>query len=157
MAVDHARFGDPPSSDLTVKSILMDATLAQLIMHFAEHQSERSPSGRAFWNDSELWAALEERTGRRLQRNVLARARGRLVDLGLLVAVGQHDHLGVQLEHYSLPTIQLHLFDDADNGGGQVIEFASEPRCTECGQRAIHWPGCPKAPVERKPRERRAT
>lgn len=24
-----------------------------------------------------------------------------------------------------------------------MIEFADEPRCPLCGQRAMHWPGCP--------------
>lgn len=115
--VDHARFRDPPSSDRTVKSILMDATLAQLILDFAEGQGNRSPSGRAFWNDTELWAWIEERCGRRRQRNVIARARGRLVALGLLVEVGQYDYDGFPLEHYSLPTIQLRLFED--DGGGK--------------------------------------
>ena len=99
---DHARFTDPLSSELTVRSIVRDGSLAALILDYADDMQRQSP-GRAFWNDSELWAALEARTGRRFQRNVLAKARHRLVKLGLLVDVGQHDHLGVDLEHFALP------------------------------------------------------
>jgi hypothetical protein len=94
---------DPPSSDRTVKSIVVDGFYAQLIMDYAEEQTASSPSGRAWFNDTEIWLALEARLGRRLQRNVIARARGRMVELALLVPVGAHDYDGTSLEHYALP------------------------------------------------------
>jgi len=102
---DHARFTDPRSSERTVRAIVVDVSYAELIMRHAEHVTSSSPTGRAWFTDTELWRACEAMCdGRRFQRNVIARARGRMVKHGLLVPVGEHDFEGVRLEHYALPT-----------------------------------------------------
>ncbi|HRA86088.1 MAG TPA: hypothetical protein PLT40_17265 [Ilumatobacteraceae bacterium] len=104
---DHARRSDPASSDRTVKSIVKDGALADLILKAMHHRVvywylyETEPSDHAVC-DTYLWERLEARTGRRLQRNVIARARGRLVTDGLLVGVGARDYNGQELEHYVL-------------------------------------------------------
>lgn len=104
---DHARRGDPRSSDRTVKSIVKDGSLAALILkaadwHLANVGWEWADFTDQAFCDTWLWEWIEQFTGRRHQRNVIARARGRLVDDGVLVGVGERNYNGVMLEHYVL-------------------------------------------------------
>lgn len=78
-----ARFTDPRSSHHTVRSIAKDMPLREMILTYAKSRPDHP------WCDTELWRALEESTGRRLQRNVIARARGLLELDGLLTRVGE--------------------------------------------------------------------
>lgn len=101
---DHARRSDPASSDRTVKSIVRDQTLAELIIRAAYFKEANSQLYRydAPFCDTWLWQWIEDFTGRRHQRNVIARARGRLVDDGILEGVGPRPYEGVMLEHYKV-------------------------------------------------------
>jgi len=98
----NARMGDPASSHRTVKSIVKDNSLAALILDYATRRAMATCHGE--FNDTQLWQALEAQTGRRFQRNVLARARGRLVKDGLLVHVGPRTWMSEDLEHYTAVT-----------------------------------------------------
>lgn len=75
-----ARSGDPIGSHLAVASITADADLASLVLWAAGFQNpDRTPV-----TDDDVLELVEARTKRRFQRNVLARARGRLERDGLL-------------------------------------------------------------------------
>lgn len=104
MYVDHARVSDPQSSDRTVKSIVRDTSLAAIILAFAYrlYMTDTNFDYRPEFCDTELWEHAEASTGRRFQRNVLARARGRLVNDGLLKPIGPAMYKGVSLETYRL-------------------------------------------------------
>lgn len=97
MSDAHARMGDPASSHHTVASIARDAPLKELIMA-AVRWKETYPIPQC--NDTWLWEWLETTTGRRLQRNVVARSRNLLAHDGLLVGVGPMDYKGRSIEHY---------------------------------------------------------
>lgn len=75
-----ARDGDPIGSHLTVASICADTALADLIVWACGYHNE----AHAPVTDDDVLALVETRTGRRFQRNVLARARGRLERDGVL-------------------------------------------------------------------------
>jgi hypothetical protein len=97
---DHARMGDPVSSDRTVKSIVADKTLAGAIMRAA---TDMHPVP---FDDTDLLFWIEHDTDRRQQRNVIARARGRLESDGLLVRVGMRVRttgIGRETMHFTLP------------------------------------------------------
>ena len=70
----HARRSDPIGSHLTVASLCADVSLATLILT-AVHiiTDEGQPA-----TDDDVQDWIEHRTRKRQQRNVLARARGRL-------------------------------------------------------------------------------
>lgn len=82
---DHARMSDPVSSDIAVRAIVANTRLADQIMAAAQ-----SFNPVAF-DDTDLLFVIEEATGRRQQRNVIARARGRLEQLGELERIGRRD------------------------------------------------------------------
>lgn len=94
---DHARIGDPASSHRTVISIAGDVPLKELVLE-AVRCKEHHDIPQC--NDTWLWEWLESITGRRFQRNVLARARNRLVRDGVLVGVGAYEYKGKFIEHY---------------------------------------------------------
>ena len=77
-----ARMGDPTASQLTLDSISKDRPLREQIVQWAGLRREP-------WCDTELWRGLEAATGRRMQRNVIARARGLIEADGLIVRVGE--------------------------------------------------------------------
>ena len=77
--------GDPVSSDIAVKAIVANTRLADQIMAAA-----RSFNPVAF-DDTDLLFVIEEATQRRQQRNVIARACGRLEQLGELERIGLRD------------------------------------------------------------------
>lgn len=81
----HARMGDPRSSEDTVRSIDADTRLHDLIMWAAGQHGDCTIQGdrtgqdeRSLFDDTDLLNRIEDWTGRRFQRNVIARARGRL-------------------------------------------------------------------------------
>lgn len=77
----HARVSDPIGSHEKLAEIAADATLARAIeeqARFWDHYPGSSPSGTGWFTDGELTEALELLFNRRLQRNVVARARGLL-------------------------------------------------------------------------------
>lgn len=78
----HARHSDPLSSDFTVKSIAADVRGRELVLQVAA--TFTGP-----WCDTELWEATERLTGRRHQRNVIARTRGLMEADGYISRVGQ--------------------------------------------------------------------
>ena len=100
---DHARMSDPVSSHHTVGSSATEeikpGTYAWDIL---QELSAAFP-----WPlcDTCLWHRIEERTGKRLQRNVLARARGRLVRDRMVVEFGMDrcPREGVDRLHFSVP------------------------------------------------------
>jgi len=94
---DHARMGDPVSSDRAVKSIVADKTLAGRIMAAA---GELHP---VYFDDTDLLEWIESDTEQRQQRNVIARARGRLEANGLLVRVGMRQRSARETVHFTLP------------------------------------------------------
>lgn len=68
----HARHSDPLSSDITVKSIAKDTNLRARILAAALARERLFDA----WTDTELTETIEEHTGVRQQRNVIARTRG---------------------------------------------------------------------------------
>lgn len=99
----HARSTDPYTSDKALKAIAKDGTLMAGIWYFAVHCSTREPYDRVGpFNDSELTEYLEDATGKRQQRNVVARARGLLEDAGLLRQAGVREWDGRELMHYEI-------------------------------------------------------
>jgi len=99
METAHARMGDPRSSEATVRSIAADRSLADLIVSAA--RCECPPE----FDDGDLLEAIERMTGRRHQRNVIARARGLLEPGGNIVRVGprERDDRKVATVHFTTP------------------------------------------------------
>jgi hypothetical protein len=87
MSDAHARRSDPLSSHDTVKSIAKDGTMRGDLLDAA-----RTFPGR--FNDTELWERVEMRTGRRWQRNVVARTRDLMEHDGIFVRVGMASFRG---------------------------------------------------------------
>ncbi len=96
---DHARMSDPVSSHHTVHSIVHEPITTG---YAADILAVMRDGG--MWCDTGLWVSLEQRTGRRLQRNVIARARGRLVRDGLVefVALDTCNHNQEPRMHFKL-------------------------------------------------------
>jgi hypothetical protein len=88
--------GAPRSSEATVRSIATDRNLADLIIE----------AGASFveFDDTDLLEAIEEKTGRRHQRNVIARARGLLEPSGRIIRVGP-----IHRDDRRVPTIHFVL------------------------------------------------
>lgn len=78
-----ARTSDPVQSHITAASIVKDGSLKALILD--------AVSGRWYKfhpvTDDEVWERIEAYTGRRFQRNVIAKARIRMMREGLLMQV----------------------------------------------------------------------
>lgn len=83
--MSHARKSDPVSSHLAVGAIGKDWSLRDLVVRAAR---ELEAEGIEVWSDSELWLWVERLSGRRQQRNVVARARGLVERDGLFERVG---------------------------------------------------------------------
>jgi hypothetical protein len=96
----HARKGDPYTSDQALKAIAKDTTLMNGIWVYASEV--RRQFGHPAFNDTMLTAWLEWHTGRRQQRNVVARSRGLLVQAGLLREAGVQSYDGRELMHYEI-------------------------------------------------------
>jgi hypothetical protein len=102
----HARWSDPSSSDFTVKSIAADVRGRELVLAVAATFDQP-------WCDTELWERTEALTGRRHQRNVLARTRGLMEEDGLIQRVGQWTFRGRPgVVHFIVPgpTTQQEMF-----------------------------------------------
>lgn len=95
----HARRTDPYTSDQALKAIANDGTLMAYIWRFANHCATRD--GGPF-NDSELTEYIEDASGKRQQRNIVARSRGMLEDAGLLRQAGVRVWEGRELMHYEI-------------------------------------------------------
>lgn len=105
---DHARLSDPISSEVAVHAITKNLGLAEQIMLAANrlHPAE--------FDDTDLLDLVESQTGRRQQRNVIARARGRLEKLDDLVRVGIRQRQDRATVHFRLPryTDTLDVLDE---------------------------------------------
>lgn len=100
----HARRSDPLSSDVTVKSIARDGTLKALILDAAATFGLDNRRAPRCWNDTMIHARIEELTGRRFQRNVIARSRGLMERDDLIVRIGAWSYQGRPgVVHFSLP------------------------------------------------------
>lgn len=99
----HARRSDPISSHLTVQSLGKDSSLkAQLItaaLHLEDVLDRRTMT--QIWTDTQLTETLEMMTGRRHQRNVVARTRGLLERDGWFERVGMFDFDGRPQVHFT--------------------------------------------------------
>ena len=82
---DSARRSDPTSSHRAVQAIVRNGSLAEHIIRYAVTWTYRF--GADGLTDDDFLAYIERRTGRRQQRNVIARARGRCERDGYLVRV----------------------------------------------------------------------
>ena len=90
MPTDHARYTDPIQSDITVKSLGKDTSLKSLIYRTVELLQHPHDMTKGVTDDTiTMW--LENKTGRRFQRNVIARTRGLMENENLLMRV--HDHI----------------------------------------------------------------
>lgn len=105
----HARRTDPYTSDQALKAIAKDGTLMAYIWHFAKHCATREPGVRSGpFNDTELTEYIEDASGKRAQRNVVARSRGMLEDAGLLRQAGVREYEGRDLMHYEIQPTKEH-------------------------------------------------
>lgn len=86
----HARVSDPVQSHITVKSLDEDTSLKGLIYRAIKHL-EHAHDGTIGVTDDEIWQYLEAFTGRRFQRNVIARTRGLMINDGYVFQV--HDRI----------------------------------------------------------------
>lgn len=90
----HARRSDPLSSHLTVQSLGRDRSLKAVVVAAALELGT--------FNDTELTDKIEELTGRRQQRNVIARTRGLLEADGWFDRIGMWSYLGRPTVHFQL-------------------------------------------------------
>jgi hypothetical protein len=93
----HARRSDPTSSHVAVAAIGADARLADHIRHAAQRLH---PS---LFDDTDLLELVEEQSGRRQQRNVIARSRGLMENDGQFVRVGMRNRGTRTTVHFRLP------------------------------------------------------
>lgn len=100
----HARRSDPASSHVAVVAIAADAKLADQI-EYAAHRLHPTP-----FDDTDLLELIEEQTGRRQQRNVIARARGLMEQEGRVVRLGLRQRADRRTLHFTLPESQASLF-----------------------------------------------
>ena len=94
-----ARHTDPESSHIAVAAIDRNRTLADHILTAAE---QLEGDCRVPWDDTDLTVLIEQRTGQRQQRNVIARARGRLERHGHLHRIGIKDRDHGRTMHFLL-------------------------------------------------------
>lgn len=105
-----ARRGDPPSSHRAVTAIAADQSLAANIAAAAHRINQ---CGQVAFDDTALLVEIEDALGRRQQRNVIARARGRMEADGMFVRVGERMNAeGLLTVHFRFPWVQLGLFGD---------------------------------------------
>lgn len=104
----QARLSDPPSSHRAVAAIEANFTLQQNILNAA---TNLSACGLTEFDDTMLLNVVEGALGRRHQRNVIARARGRMEREGKFLRVGERENAdGRMTVHYCLPWKQESLF-----------------------------------------------
>lgn len=112
---DHARMGDPTSSDVAVKAIVNNRGLQENVLLAAQSLHP------ALFDDTDLMMWVELHTQRRQQRNVIARARGRLERDGELVRypvlVDRIDPVRKTV-HFRLPRIEDTYPDPLDTESG---------------------------------------
>lgn len=94
----HGRKTDPYTSDQALKAIARNGSLMSEIWWAANDASKK---GWCF-NDTWLTQRLEQYTGRRYQRNIIARARGLMLEAGLFRVVGPVLYEGRELMHYNI-------------------------------------------------------
>lgn len=83
----HARLTDPLSSERAVAAIAKDSRLKDHILHAAERLYP------VWFDDTDLLELVEEQTGRRQQRNVIARSRGLMERDGVFERMGEIQRL----------------------------------------------------------------
>lgn len=102
-----ARHTDPSSSHRAVTAIVSDQSLAENIRAAAHRLTQLRPC----FDDTDLLMEIEDALGRRQQRNVIARARGRMESDGVFVRVGEMTNSdGLDTVHFRFPW-QRTLFD----------------------------------------------
>ena len=112
MTAATARRTDPASSHRAVTAIASDYTLAQNIMGAALRLNQ---CGQQAFDDTDLLCEIEDAIGRRQQRNVIARARGRMESESLFVRVGEQvNREKILTVHFRLPWEQGVLFDRSE-------------------------------------------
>ena len=101
-----ARTSDPSSSHIANAKIAADATLAQHIEHAARSLLPQ------WFDDTDLLVLVERQTGRRQQRNVIARSRGLMERDGKFERVGLVQRSDRKTIHFCLPgEREARLFD----------------------------------------------
>lgn len=83
MTTPHARLTDPLSSERAVAAIAANDTLKNHIIAAAERLYP------VWFDDTDLLMLVEEQTGRRQQRNVIARSRGLMERDGMFERMGE--------------------------------------------------------------------
>ena len=81
----HARRSDPNSSHIAVQNIGRDTSLRD---HIYTAANQLEDAGYRWWTDTLLTELIELNTGRRQQRNVIARARGLMERHGYIERLG---------------------------------------------------------------------
>ncbi len=110
----HARRSDPVSSDQTVKSIAQDQSLRGLVLRGANASwvsHQRQQRVRPSFTDTELTAWIEKVTGKRQQRNVIARTRGLIEKEGHIIRTGTHTVDGRLMVHFVITESGRNLFN----------------------------------------------
>jgi len=97
MSDPHARRSDPLSSHTTVQSLAKAGTMKEKILDAARTLDPP-------FNDTQLWERVELRTGKRWQRNIVAKFRSDMEKEGIFERVGMSDHHGRQLVDFVLTT-----------------------------------------------------
>lgn len=120
----HARRSDPRSSHVAVAAIAADSKLSDHIEHAARRLHP------ALFDDTDLLELVEEQTGRRQQRNVIARARGLMEYEGAFVRVGERNRGDRSTVHFRLPH------------PGEQIEPISHPITAPRFQQVAGWQLC---------------
>jgi hypothetical protein len=97
MTIPHARLTDPISSEIAVAAIAKNQSLKDHIITAAERMHPQ------WFDDTDLLTLVEEQSGRRQQRNVIARSRGLMEREGLFVRVGLVERSDRKTVHFALP------------------------------------------------------
>jgi hypothetical protein len=104
MTSPTARITDPASSHLTVASLGKDGTLKRQVLDAAYQATAfRAYADPAAFDDDDLLLNIEANTGRRHQRNVIARTRG------LLETDGWFERIGLYPRNGHRPTMHFRL------------------------------------------------
>jgi len=97
MTTPHARLSDPLSSERAVVAISKDMTLKDHIVAAAKALHP------AWFDDTDLLIVIENVTGRRQQRNVIARSRGLMERDGMFERIGEVQRGDRKTVHFCLP------------------------------------------------------
>jgi hypothetical protein len=131
----HARRSDPTSSHEAVAAIASNSGLANHILH-AARRLDPVP-----FDDNDLVELVEEQSGRKQQRNVIARARGLMEREGTFIRLGVRKRRGDDRKtlHFRLPRPGDVIVITPPVLGEQLVQIKTWRWCTR--HQSVQDPG----------------